>query len=123
MVKYHLWGGEFKNGFIQTRIREFGDYYILIDTVPPEIIPLNIKKNKSLLAQNTIRVKTFDPLSGIATCNAYLNGKWILMAYDEKNDLLTYHFDKFLLNGENTFELIVTDQKDNKSIYQTTLSY
>jgi len=117
------WGGEWNRGRISTRIREFGDYCIMADTVPPDIKPLNIHANKSLLAQNTIQVRITDELSGIASYNGYLDGTWILMEYDEKNDLLIYHFDHNLKDGENTFELIVTDERHNRATYKTILLY
>ena len=44
-------GGEWVNGFIKTRIREFGNYCIVIDTVAPEIKPLNIKDQKNIAKQ------------------------------------------------------------------------
>lgn len=116
-------GGRFNDGFIETRVREFGNYCILIDTVPPTIKPVNIRNNKSLLAQNTIRVKITDKLSGIGSYNGYLNNSWILMEYDEKNDLLTYHFDQKLKDGENIFELKVSDERKNKSEYKAILTY
>jgi hypothetical protein len=116
-------GGTAENGLIKTRIREFGDYCIMLDTVPPMISPVNIQRNKSLLAQHTIQVKITDELSGINDYNAYLDGKWILMEYDEKNDLLTYYFDSHLKDGENIFELVVTDERNNKATYKTTLLY
>jgi hypothetical protein len=43
-------GGSWEDGFIKTKVREFGDYSIMVDTVAPEIKPVNIQNNKSLLA-------------------------------------------------------------------------
>ena len=116
-------GGKAENGHIKARIREFGDYCIMLDTVPPTISPVNIHRNKSLLAQHTIQVKIKDELSGIDTYNGYLDGQWILMEYDEKNDLLTYFFDHHLKDGENIFELVVTDERNNKATYKVPLNY
>ncbi|MBU2652203.1 MAG: M23 family metallopeptidase, partial [Bacteroidetes bacterium] len=31
-------GGAFSNGFVKGRIREFGDYAVMVDTIPPEIV-------------------------------------------------------------------------------------
>ncbi|MCF8369314.1 MAG: M23 family metallopeptidase [Bacteroidales bacterium] len=116
-------GGEWVDGFIQTSIREFGNYTIMIDTVPPEIIPLNIYEGKSLLAQTTLEVKILDELSGIKKYTGKLNGHWILMKYDLKSDLLTYDFDKYLLEGDNYFELMVTDNKNNITEYSINITY
>ena len=116
-------GGEWVDGFIKTHIREFGFYTIVIDTIPPEIEPVNINPDKSLLAQTTIMMKITDELSGIATYNGYLNDQWILMEYDEKNNLLTYQFDNRLKDGKNFFRLEVSDQKNNSVVFAEILSY
>lgn len=116
-------GGEWEDGYIKTRIREFGEYCILTDTTPPEIIPLNISNNKNIAKQNTIRIKITDELSGINSYRGTLNGKWILMEYDEKNDLLIYTFDERFQKGENIFELTVTDNNNNVNCYTIKLFY
>ncbi len=121
--EYYSSGGKWDEGFITTSIREFGNYCILVDTVPPKIKPLNISNKKSLLKQTTIKIKIEDELSGIDAYNGYLNDKWILMEYDAKNDLLIYNFDKLLKDGENKFKLIVEDNKGNVSSYESILIY
>jgi len=47
-----------------------------------------------------------------------LNGKWILMENDVKNNMLIYRYDDKLKKGENIFELKVTDEKGNYSTYK-----
>jgi len=116
-------GGEWEDGYIKTRIRKFGEYCILTDTTPPEIIPFNISNNKNIAKQNTIRIKITDELSGINSYRGTLNDKWILMEYDEKNDLLIYKFDELLNKGENIFILEVIDNKDNFAKYKAKLFY
>jgi len=116
-------GGEWEDGYIKTRIREFGNYCITIDTISPEIKPLNIKDQKIITKQKSIKVNISDELSGIQSYIGTINDKWVLMEYDVKNDLLVYHFDKYLKQGSNNFKLKVTDKKGNKSIYQTELVF
>jgi hypothetical protein len=109
-------GGEYENGFVTSSIRQFGDYKVALDTVPPEVKPLYGSgiKNKPRLG---FRVK--DDLSGISSYRGELNGEWVLMEHDAKNDLLYYQVDERLRTGENTFKLVVTDAKDNKTEYET----
>jgi hypothetical protein len=116
-------GGAWEKGFIHTRIREFGDYLVVIDTIQPQITPINIHPGKSLLAQQTIQVKISDELSGIRSYKPTLNGEWILMEYDEKNDLLIYSFDRMLKEGENLFKIEVWDKKENVAEYSSILIY
>lgn len=120
---YSSQGGKFDKGFITTRIRNFGDYCIMVDTIAPSIRPVNIKNGKSLLAQTTIRVKIEDKLAGIDSYNAFLGEEWIMMEYDAKNDLLIYRFDHKLKDGENHFKLIVKDNVGNTAEYKAKLNY
>ncbi len=114
-------GGEYENGFIKTNIREFGNYCVMADTIPPTISPLNIKNGKKLIKQSTIRIRIKDSFSGIESYRGTLNGKWILMEYDAKRSLLTYHFDEKLLNGNNIFKITVSDAVNNTSSYTAKL--
>jgi hypothetical protein len=115
-------GGTYENGWITTRIRDFGNYTVAVDTVPPVIRAVNIFPNKNIKKQSTIMVKVSDNLSGIKAYRGTLNGKWILMDYDEKNRLLTYRFDERMKPGKNMFHLTVTDAAGNSSQYQAALA-
>ena len=35
-------GGSWRNGFLRTKVREFGDFCIIADTIKPEIKGINI---------------------------------------------------------------------------------
>ena len=50
-----------------------------------------------------------------------LNGRWILMDYDAKSNLLTYLVDDRLKPGKNVFNLIVTDGVGNMARYEAVL--
>ena len=52
--------------------------------------------------------------SGIGSYNIYLNGNWVVGAYDAKNSLLFYDVDDFLKLGNNKMEIVVTDAVGNK---------
>ncbi len=114
-------GGVYKDGWITASIRDFGNYAIGIDTIPPEIRPINIHDNKKIRGYSSIRIIIEDDLSGIADYRASLNGHWILMEYDPKNDLLEYFADNKLKKGKNTFSLVVRDERGNQSEINYTL--
>lgn len=93
----------------------------MADTIAPVIKPLNIANNKNISAQQSIRVSISDNLSGIKSYRGTLNGKWILMDYDPKNNLLKYNFDELLNQGVNEFLLEVTDDAGNTGRYSALL--
>ncbi len=114
-------GGEWVDGALRASIRSFGDYAVYIDTIPPEIIPQNIASGVIGPGRETVRIKIRDEDSGIKKYRATLNGRWLLMDYDAKNDLLVYEIDEHLLKGDNLFRLEVTDNRDNLSVFEKTL--
>jgi hypothetical protein len=66
----------------------------------------------------SITVKITDNLSGVGSYRATVDGKWVLMAYDAKNDKLSYYFDEKLSKGNHTFKIVVKDEVGNKSHYE-----
>ena len=114
-------GGTWENGWITTKIRDFGNYTVTVDTEPPVIRVINIFPNKKVKKQTSILAKISDNLSGIKTYRGTLNGKWILMDYDEKNHLLSYAFDDLMKPGKNLFVLTVTDAVGNSTRYEAAL--
>lgn len=116
-------GGVWKDGLMETKIREFGIYHIDIDTISPEIKPLNFKDGSHITHSKFIALKISDDFSGISTYRGTLNGKWILMEYDEKNSTLKYFFDDKIKAGENNFYLAVTDVKGNLREFSAKINY
>lgn len=118
---YTAAGGNWENnGYVTTRIREFGDYSIAVDTIPPNIKAVQPELFAKLAGQKYVKLVISDELSGIASYRGTLNGKWVLMDYDAKNKLLVYTIDASLLPGKNTFMLEVRDGKNNRSIFAAT---
>jgi murein DD-endopeptidase MepM/ murein hydrolase activator NlpD len=108
-------GGEYKNGFITAKAYKFGDYLLSIDTVPPEISSVNFKEGKNISALPDLNVKIKDDFSGINSYRAEINGRWLLMEYDAKNDLLKATVDDHIPSGAIELKMIVTDKCDNKT--------
>jgi len=112
-------GGEWDGEKLNIRTRNFGKYVIAIDTVNPEIKPLNIHDNKNMTGLSDIRFYITDDFSGIKSYTGIIDGEWVLFEYDPKNDLLVYHFDKKRLTQkqQHDLELTVTDDRDNIAVY------
>ncbi len=101
------------------KTRTFGSYTVAIDTMPPNIKPLNFAEGKWMSNQNYLQVKITDDLSGISSYRGTINGKFILMEYDYKKDVLTYNFnDNVNLDTENNFKLIVIDNVGNSATFE-----
>lgn len=109
-----------KNNVYETRVKTLGQYKLVVDTIAPVIgIPKSIE-GKKLDNLKVLQVKISDGLSGIKSYNGYLNGKWILMEYDNKTGLLTHYFsDGIVAEGNNELKVVVVDNVGNSSIFET----
>lgn len=106
---------------LSTQVREFGNYGLIIDTVPPDITPVNFRDGQWISNNQTLQIKIEDALSGIKSYRATVNGQWILMEYEYKNNMLTHHFsDNVVTDTENNLILIVTDNAGNSSKFEAT---
>ncbi|MDD4847239.1 MAG: M23 family metallopeptidase [Bacteroidales bacterium] len=101
--------------FMTANVYDLGKYTVMADTTAPIITPENIWNNKDVSHQKTIRVKITDNLTGIVQYTGTLNGHWILMEYDAKENLLEYKFDEWMKEGNNQFVLKVSDRVGNTS--------
>ena len=114
-------GGEWKDGMVRGRIRSFGRYTVLVDTIDPEIRPLNLGGSRDLSKRSSIRFRISDKQSGIKSYEGYIDNHWALVEYDLKNNLAFYRFDPQRLEKGKTheLELYVIDNKDNIAYYYT----
>lgn len=108
-------GGSFADGFIHCKARDFGEYYIRIDSSAPQIKPLNLHTGRNMRNYKKLLFKISDNLSGIAYFDTYLDHKWVVTDYDAKSATLTHTLDPQLKNGEHIFTVIATDERNNRN--------
>ncbi len=118
---YGAYSSIYRDGFIKANVRNFGDYYVALDTVAPIIVPVNITDGKNMAGNSNMSFRIGDNLSGIKTYNAYIDGQWVLLEHDYKSKLFRYFFDEHCLPGKHKLELTVSDMKDN--IKKLTLTF
>ena len=103
-----------------SKVKILGKYALVSDNIAPKIIIALPIERKWISAQKTIQLSIYDELSGIKSYNAYLNGKWILMEYDNKTRKLTHHFDDGIAaDGANDLMVVVTDNVGNSTTFET----
>lgn len=115
-------GGTLRGNKITTKTRSFGEYTVMLDETAPKIAPFNFSDGKNVSSQGSISVIIKDELSGISSYRGTINDKWVLMEYDAKNNILTYIFDENTPTGDLNFELVVSDERGNSSVYKAKLS-
>lgn len=113
-------GGYYEDGYVKATPRNFGSFFIAVDTIPPTVVPVNISNGKQMSGISKMSFKIRDNLSGIKSFNGYIDGRWVLMEFDTKTASLWHSFDDSTTSGKHAFELIVTDMKDNNRNYTIT---
>ncbi len=110
-----------KGNKISTYTKIFGSYVLVSDTTGPTIKPLNFSKDKWISKNKTLKIKVEDEVSGVSSYRATINGKFILMEYNYKKDVLTYDFDDNIIpESENNLKLIVVDNVGNNATFEAT---
>ena len=79
------------NDTLRAESRTFGQYGVVIDSIPPSIKTKSFSYDLSFA--NFMSFTLEDTLSGINTYKAFVDGEWILLDYDAKNKTLTHYFD------------------------------
>lgn len=107
-------GGVYRNGWIDTDIKELGSYTVGHDIVPPKITPLN---PATWVSKQAISLRLSDNLSGVKTYRGEIDGQFVLFEMNSKS-VITYRFDKErLARGKHVLNLVVTDACGNQSSY------
>ncbi|MGI9541558.1 MAG: M23 family metallopeptidase [Flavobacteriaceae bacterium] len=73
--------------------KTLGDFIISRDSISPKIVPLNFKNKQWLSNYSYLKFKITDDYSGIKSYRGEINGKWILLEHEPKNNTLIYDFD------------------------------
>ncbi len=110
-----------KNNTLTAQAKVLGTYVIKTDSVKPQLKAINFKNNKWLTNEKKLKIYVSDNQSGISNYRATINGKWILMEYQPKKNLLVYNFDSTVrTNEKHDFKLIVVDNVGNSATLEKT---
>jgi len=114
-------GGTWSEGWIRGDTKDFGKYSVASDRVPPVLtvqypvsnagVPVKIGRGA------IIRLQISDNLSGVNTYDAFIDGRWVLMEYEPKQNLLTLDpRDGGAASGLHSLEVKATDMAGNTTL-------
>lgn len=101
---------------VTAKVKRFGDYAVSADTITPKIVMISQPSNENM--SGLFKIKMDDNLSGIKDYKATVNGKFCLMEYDAKNDLLFCAPSEVLKGKKNAFKLVATDNCGNETVFE-----
>lgn len=114
-------GGTWSGDMLKTRVRTFGDYCIMADTIAPSITPVVFAADMRKKLSMAFRISDNFAISGTADGMRYrgtVDGKWVMFEYDKKRARLTYDFDEHVGPGEHMLKLSVVDDKGNERVFE-----
>ena len=123
--KYISYGANRLDALIGAGVSSFGTFVLMIDTVPPSIIPEAVPMEVQNGSRLIFKVEDNIQVKGRAhdlRYEALLDGKWILMSYDLKNKQLVHFVDDQWKTGNHKLELKVWDDRNNVSIWKRSIS-
>ncbi|MFL9836342.1 M23 family metallopeptidase [Flavobacterium sp. ST-75] len=109
-----------ESGRLTAKVRYLGQFKLAQDDTAPKIYSVSFAEGKWLSNKDSFSLKISDDLAGIATFDAWLNGKWILMHYDYKTRIIFHNFsDGIVDEGRNDLKVTVTDNVGNSTTFET----
>jgi hypothetical protein len=131
----------YQNGWMEASSKRFGDFWLALDTVPPQISRIapkpavNAKKKKSSkkgkakapvakpiqnipAASGWQRIKISDALSGLESVQAYLNDDWFLLQPSEASGVWEFRFPEELPFGCYVLRIEATDAVGNRIVWE-----
>ncbi len=101
-------GGTWVGNQLKVKTRDFADYILATDTIPPVIQSLKTR-------QGRVKFKIEDEMSGVKSFEALLNDAWILMNHDAKTHTI-WSDEKVTILGD--FKLTVINNSDNETVFE-----
>lgn len=104
------------NGNIEANCSKFGNYIILIDTIPPQVKPINIFNKARLTEETQLKIQLTDE-TGIKTYKGYIDNNWVLFEWDPKSKTLYHNLDKKRIKPQawHNLNIEVTDNLNNRT--------
>lgn len=98
--------------------RSFGKFSLFVDDKVPTITSINFSNDKSW-SDGKMKFKVNDNFSSIDQYEAFINGNWVLMEYEPKQEMLTIDVKEINKSNEvQDFKLKVTDGVGNVATFE-----
>lgn len=109
---------------LEVKSKDFGKFSLVPDTVAPVIYAYKRSAGGQVYSQTELDFKMTDSETGIAKYNGYLNGEWVLMAYEPKEAKLWLNVgESNFKKGENTLRIEIEDGVGNRAETVHTYTY
>ena len=110
-----------ENGWYKASFRDFGNFQLMIDTLPPVITAVGFKDGMNCAKLNRIVFVVTDNTEEIKKFSATLDGNWLRFTNDKGRSFI-YVFDEKCAPGEHELKITAEDQAGNvtEKVYKFT---
>lgn len=102
---------QLSNAWYTASVRNFGAYWLAVDTTAPMIKPMQ-KQGIAVLPGKMLRFKISDNYTSVKKCTATINGQWLCLEQHEEDWF--YVIDEHCPKGKNKLELLAVDENGNE---------
>ena len=106
---------EWQAGWASARFRDFGNFQLLLDEEPPQIIPVGFVDGANLSKASRIVFTIKDNLDEFKNFRAELDGKWLRFTNDKGKSFI-YQFDEHCAAGKHELKISVEDEAGNRTV-------
>lgn len=114
-------GGQWEGDLLKTKVRDLGVFYVAVDDKAPTITPHSFQRDMTRKSRMTFRIQdnfsTARNVKGLQY-KGTIDGQWVLMEFDAKNDMLVHKFEEELAVGEHQLRLEVWDALGNLTVFE-----
>ena len=106
---------EWQGGWASAHFREFGNFQLVRDTIPPVIVPIGALEGADLGHATRIAFNIKDNMGALRNFRAELDGAWLCFTND-KGLAFIYTFDEHCPPGAHTLKVTVEDVAGSRTV-------
>ena len=106
---------EWQNDKASARFRDFGNFQLVFDNEPPEIVPVGFSDGANLGKSARIIFRVKDNLDACKNIRTELDGQWLRFTNDKGRNYI-YAFDEKCPRGNHELKISVEDEAGNVTI-------
>ena len=111
------------NNELITESKHLGTFYVLTDTIAPEIRPLNFSETSPTISgKTTLKWFVKERQTELIDYDLFIDGKWQLLEYEPKGDYLFFEVKNQFI-GKHKLEIRVKDSCGNSRIWTKELTF
>ncbi len=105
---------QWNNDWAKANFNEFGNFQLVIDVEPPEIVPIGFHEGANMSRSSRIVFTIKDNYSQFKNFRAELDGSWLRFTND-KGRTFIYNFDEKCPTGRHELRISVEDEAGNRT--------